>query len=580
MSAMCGVKYCEIRGRQLLQCRQCRYQTSLIAGTVLQGTKLPMRVWFRAMHLLAQGKKGLSNIELGRRLGISTNAAWRVQHKLMQAMIERDRRYKLGAAGPRIEIDDAYIGGERTGEGSGRGRRGHTPFIIAVETSKTTDAVGHKINVQETVLEIPPQNVITKDNAVVVVDGIVFYQVFDASRAAYEVRDLELAVSNITMTNIRTAIGALDLDETLSKRDEINERLLRVLDAATEPWGTKITRVELKDVRPPEDVQESMAKQLAADRERRAAILRAEGLKQAAILEAQGAKEAQILAAEGKLEAARREAEARERLAEAEATGHHRRLEGGRRGRCAGAQLFRRAEIRRGDNADRRLAELPARADADGDQRAGRHDRRDRRTRQDVRAPGGVAGMMGLADPPWWAWIVAGRRAGARGDGRARRVSDVDRARRGGNGACRRARPGWSLEGQLAVFAIATAAELPRRLFRLSRSGAEMDRNGGVPLNAPQRSMIGAHGTVCESVCQRARQGADRRYRMARRRPRSRRGSPGRRRRRPRHPARCNAPAKPAASRNRRCAAPDTRRATAFQRTTPRSRSAAISASE
>lgn len=128
-------EYCEIRDRQLLQCRHCRYQTSLIAGTVLQGTKLPMRVWFRAMHLLAQGKKGLSNIELGRRLGISTNAAWRVQHKLMQAMIERDRRYKLGAGGPRIEIDDAYIGGERTGEGTGRGRRGHTPFIIAVETS-------------------------------------------------------------------------------------------------------------------------------------------------------------------------------------------------------------------------------------------------------------------------------------------------------------------------------------------------------------------------------------------------------------------------------------------------------------
>ena len=130
-----GSTYCEIRGRQLLQCRKCRYQTSLIAGTVLQGTKLPMRVWFRAMHLLAQGKKGLSNIELGRRLGISTNAAWRVQHKLMQAMIERDRRYKLGASGPRIEIDDAYIGGERTGEGSGRGRRGHTPFVIAVETT-------------------------------------------------------------------------------------------------------------------------------------------------------------------------------------------------------------------------------------------------------------------------------------------------------------------------------------------------------------------------------------------------------------------------------------------------------------
>ncbi len=181
------------------------------------------------------------------------------------------------------------------------------------------DGIGHKINVQETVLEIPPQNVITKDNASVVVDGIVFYQIVDAARAAYEVRNLDGAVTNITMTNIRTAIGALDLDETLSKRDEINERLLRVLDAATEPWGTKITRVELKDVRPPEDVQLSMAKQLTADRERRAAILRAEGIKQAAILEAEGAKQAQILAAEGRLAAAQRDAEARERLAEAEA---------------------------------------------------------------------------------------------------------------------------------------------------------------------------------------------------------------------------------------------------------------------
>ena len=181
------------------------------------------------------------------------------------------------------------------------------------------DGIGRRINVQETVLEIPPQNVITKDNASVIVDGIVFYQIVDAARAAYEVRDLELAVTNITMTNIRTAIGALDLDETLSKRDEINERLLRVLDAATEPWGTKITRVELKDVRPPEEVQASMAKQLTADRERRAAVLRAEGIKQAAILEAEGAKQAQILAAEGRLAAAQRDAEARERLAEAEA---------------------------------------------------------------------------------------------------------------------------------------------------------------------------------------------------------------------------------------------------------------------
>jgi regulator of protease activity HflC (stomatin/prohibitin superfamily) len=181
------------------------------------------------------------------------------------------------------------------------------------------DGIGRRINVQETVLEIPAQNVISKDNASVVVDGIVFYQVIEASRAAYEVQNLQAAVVNITMTNIRTAIGALDLDETLSKRDEINERLLRVLDAATEAWGTKITRVELKDVRPPEDVQLSMSKQLTADRERRAAVMRADGIKQAAVLEAEGAKQAQILAAEGRLVAAQRDAEARERLAEAEA---------------------------------------------------------------------------------------------------------------------------------------------------------------------------------------------------------------------------------------------------------------------
>lgn len=181
------------------------------------------------------------------------------------------------------------------------------------------DAIGRKVNMQETVLEVPAQNVITRDNASVVVDGIVFYQVLDASRAAYEVLDLQLAVTNLTMTNIRTAIGALDLDETLSRRDEINERLLRVLDAATEPWGTKVTRVELKDVRPPEDVLTSMAKQLTADRERRAAVLRAEGIKQAQVLEAEGSKQAQVLAAEARLAAARMDAEARERLAQAEA---------------------------------------------------------------------------------------------------------------------------------------------------------------------------------------------------------------------------------------------------------------------
>jgi regulator of protease activity HflC (stomatin/prohibitin superfamily) len=181
------------------------------------------------------------------------------------------------------------------------------------------DRIGRKINVQETVLEIPAQNVITKDNASVTVDGIVFYQVVEPGRAAYEVQNLEQAIVNITMTNIRTAIGSLDLDQTLSQRDEINDRLLHVLDSATHPWGTKITRVELKDVRPPEDVQLSMAKQLTADREKRAAVLRAEGVKQAQILEAEGAKQAQILAAEGRLAAAQRDAEARERLAAAEA---------------------------------------------------------------------------------------------------------------------------------------------------------------------------------------------------------------------------------------------------------------------
>lgn len=181
------------------------------------------------------------------------------------------------------------------------------------------DRVGRKINVQETVLEIPKQSVITKDNASVTVDGIVFYQVLEAGKAAYEVLNLQQAISNITMTNIRTAIGSLDIDETLSKRDEINERLLRILDAATEPWGTKITRVELKDVLPPEGVVVSMSKQLTAEREKRASILQAEGIKQSAILQAEGDKQSQILAAEGRLAAANRDAEARERLAQAEA---------------------------------------------------------------------------------------------------------------------------------------------------------------------------------------------------------------------------------------------------------------------
>src|SRR3974390_388010 len=181
------------------------------------------------------------------------------------------------------------------------------------------DRIGHKINVQETVLEIPSQSVITKDNASVTVDGIVFYQVLTPAQAAYQVQNLNLAITNMAMTNIRTAIGALDLDETLSKRDEINDRLLHVLDAATQAWGTKVTRIELKDIRPPDNVVASMSVQLTAEREKRAAVLQAEDVKQAAILRAEGEKQSQVLAAEGRLAAANKDVEARERLAQAEA---------------------------------------------------------------------------------------------------------------------------------------------------------------------------------------------------------------------------------------------------------------------